>query len=129
MKTIFYIAKWEFSTRFKTKAFLFSTFVLPLVFSLMVTLPVYFITYDEQVSTKLVGLINLSRQNVTNTLQEQLDQNYKLPNSSPEYIVLPVSVESSPEYRTAFEELQDVSMRRDSITNAYNDIKEKSEKK
>jgi ABC-2 type transport system permease protein len=128
MKTIFYIAKWEFSTRFKTKAFLFSTFILPLVFSLMVTLPVYFLTYDEQVSTKLVGLINLSRQNVTNTLQEHLDQNYKLPNNSPEYIVLPVSVESSPEYRTAYEELQDVSMRRDSITNAYNDIKEKRAK-
>jgi ABC-2 type transport system permease protein len=125
MKTIFYIAKWEFGTRFKTKSFLFSTFILPLVFSLMVTLPVYFITYDEQVSTKLIGLINLSRHNITNTLQEHLDQNYKLPSGTPEYIVLPVSVESSYEYQQAYEELQNVSVRRDSITNAYNDIKAK----
>ncbi len=125
MITIFYIAKWEFVTRFKTKAFLFSTFILPLVFSLMITLPVYFMTYDEQVSTKLIGLINLSKQKITNTLQEHLDQNYKIPNGSPEYIVLPVSVESSPLYRQAAEELQEVSMRRDSITFAYDEIKAK----
>jgi ABC-2 type transport system permease protein len=125
MKTIIYIAKWEFITRFKTKSFLFSTFILPLVFALTITLPVYFLTYDEQVSTKLIGLINLSNKNITNTLQEHLDQNYQLQNGSPEYIVLPVSVESSPEYRRAVEELREVAMRRDSITNAYNDIKAK----
>ncbi len=125
MRTIFYIAKWEFITRFKTKSFLFSTFILPLVFALMITLPVYFITYEEQVSTKLIGLINLSKKDITNTLQDHLDQNYKIANGSPEYIVLPVSVESSPAYRRAVEELQEVAMRRDSITITYNDIKAK----
>ena len=72
MKIILYIAKWEFITRFKTKSFLFSTFILPLVFALMITLPAYFLTYDEQVSTKLIGLINLS--NKIAVYSEKTDQ-------------------------------------------------------
>ena len=96
IKTIFYISRWEFTTRFRTKSFLFSTFILPLVFSILITLPVYFITYDEQVSTKLIGFINLSKTRMVDTLQRHLNQNYTLENGSPEYIVLPVSVENSP---------------------------------
>lgn len=122
-KTIFYIARWEFSTRFRTKSFLFSTFVLPLVFSILITLPVYFITYDEQVSTKLIGFINLSTTRVVDTLQRYLNKNYILQNGSPEYIVLPVSVENSPSYRDALSELMEVESRKDSITTAYNRIK------
>jgi len=125
MKTIFYIARWEFTTRFKTKSFIFSTFILPVVFALMITLPVYLITYDEQVSTKLIGLINLSKKNISNTLQEHLNQNYTLTNGSPEYIVLPVSVEGSPEYQRAYGELREVAAQRDSITEWYNEVKQK----
>ena len=123
MKTIFYIAKWEFLTRFKTKSFIFSTFILPFVFALMITLPVYLVTYDQQVSTKLVGLINLSDTQITSILQEHLDQHYTLANGSPEYIILPVSVENSADYRLARDELLEVAFRRDSITASYNRIK------
>jgi ABC-2 type transport system permease protein len=122
-KNIFYIARWEFSTRFRTKSFLFSTFVLPLVFSILITLPVYFITYDEPVSTKLIGFINLSTTRVVDTLQRHLNKNYTLQNGSPEYIVLPVSVENSPSYHNALSELMEVESRKDSITSAYNRIK------
>lgn len=123
MKTIYYIAKWEFLTRFRTKSFLFSTFILPFVFALMITLPVYLLTYDQQVSTKLVGLINLADIQVTSTLQEHLDRHYTLPNGSPEYIILPISVENSSDYRKAYDEMMEVSFRRDSITSAYNQVK------
>jgi ABC-2 type transport system permease protein len=123
IKTIFYISRWEFTTRFRTKSFLFSTFILPLVFSILITLPVYFITYDEQVSTKLIGFINLSKTRMVDTLQRHLNQNYTLENGSPEYIVLPVSVENSPDYRRALSELMEVEARKDSITGEYNRIK------
>ncbi len=122
-KTIYYISRWEFITRFRTKSFLFSTFILPFVFSVLITLPVYFITYDEQVSTKLIGFINLAKTRVVDTLQRHLNQNYTLENGSPEYIVLPVSVENSPLYREALSELMEVESRKDSITSEYIRIK------
>ena len=123
MRTIFFIARWEFLTRFRTRSFLFATFILPVVFSLLITLPVYLITYNQDVSTKLIGLINLSDDLFSNKLQSHFNKNYRLSNGSPEYIVLPISVESSPVYKQAFIELQQVNSRKDSITNLYNDIK------
>jgi ABC-type Na+ efflux pump permease subunit len=88
MRNIFYIARWEFSSRFKTRSFLFSTFILPILFSLLITLPVYLITYEDTVSTKLIGLINNDDNDLLEKLQNHLNQNYKLDSGSPEYIIL-----------------------------------------
>ena len=123
MITIFHIAYWEFITRFKTKSFLFSTFVLPLVFSLLITLPIYFTTYEKEISTKLVGLVNFSENNLTENLQQFLNKSYKLKNGSPQYIILPVSVENSVPYKKALVELQVMGLKKDSITAAFNKIR------
>jgi ABC-2 type transport system permease protein len=123
MRNIFYIAKWEFLTRFKTRSFLFSTFILPLVFSLLITLPAYFLTYEQKVSTKLIGLVNLSDIRIAEKLQQRLSETYKLKNGSPEYIILPVSVENNPNYKSALVELKQIEARRDSISRAYDEIK------
>jgi hypothetical protein len=125
MITIFHIAYWEFITRFKTKSFLFSTFILPVVFSLLITLPIYFMTYEKEISTKLVGLVNFSGINITKDLQHYLNKNYILKNGSPQYIILPVSVENSIPYNTSLVELQDVVLKMDSITAAFNKIRAK----
>jgi len=123
MKNFFRIALWEFSTRFKSKSFLFSTFVLPVLFSLLITLPVLFISIDTEVSTKLFGIINLADQSFTKTLQAYLDNNYRLKNGSPEYVIYPLSVDNTQNYKQAHYELEQVESRRDSITNAYNEVK------
>ncbi len=123
MKTIFYIARWEFITRFKTRSFLFSTFILPVFYSLLITLPVYFMTYEESVSTKLIGIINLDIDDLPEKLQNHLNKNYKLKSGSPEYIILPISVENSPVYKAAFDEFQEVSDQLDSLVASYNDLK------
>ena len=128
MKTIFYIARWEFTTRFKTRSFLFSTFLLPVLFSLLITLPVYFITYEESVSTKLIGIINLGDDDLPEKLQNHLNNNYQLKSGSPEYIILPVSVENSTRYRQSYNEYQIVSRQFDSLTIVYNDLKAMREK-
>jgi ABC-2 type transport system permease protein len=128
MKNIFYIARWEFSSRFKTRSFLFSTFILPIVFSLLITAPVYLITYEDTVSTKLIGLINNDENDLLEKLQNHLNQKYKLESGSPEYIILPISVESSPIYIGAYNEYMSTSRQLDSLEIAYNDLKVLREK-
>ena len=127
MKNIFYIARWEFISRFKTRSFLFSTFILPILFSLLITLPVYFITYEETVSTKLVGIINLEENDLLEKLQNYLNSNYRLPSGSPEYIIMPISVSNSPKYRQALKDFESVKRQLDSLTTTYNDIKSQRE--
>ena len=68
MRNFFRIAKWEYSTHFKSRSFLFSTFVLPVLFSLLITLPVLFISLESEVSTKLYGIINMADKSYTEKL-------------------------------------------------------------
>ena len=128
MRNIFYIARWEFLTRFKTRSFLFSTFILPILFSLLITLPVFFITYEETISTKLIGIINLNKEDLFDKLQNHLNSNYQLEAGSPEYVTLPISVESSLSYKAAYNDFQEVSRQLDSLAAAYSGLKNKRER-
>lgn len=123
MRNIFHIARWEFTSRFRTRSFLFSTFILPILFSLLITLPVYFITYEETVSTKLIGLINHDEDDLLEKFQNHLNMNYTLKSGSPEYVILPISVENSPEYKTAYREFTEVRFQLDSLQTAYDNLK------
>jgi len=128
MKNFFRIARWEYSTRFKSRSFLFSTFVLPVLFSLLITLPVLFISFESEVSTKLFGVINLADKSFTMSLQTYLDDNYRLKNGSPEYVIYPISVDNVPIHKQAYNELAEVVARRDSISNSLATIKSKRAK-
>ncbi len=123
MKNFFRIAQWEYSTRFKSRSFLFSTFVLPVLFSLLITLPVLFLSFESDVSTKLFGIINMADKSYAETLQSFLNTNYRLKNGSPKYVIYPVSVDNAPLYKMAYDELSEVNSRKDSISNAYKEIK------
>lgn len=123
MRNFFRIAKWEYSTRFKSRSFLFSTFILPILFSLLITLPVLFISLESDVSTKLYGIINMADESFTDKLQQFLNKNFRLKNNSPEYVIYPISVDNSPLYKTAYDEYMEVQSLKDSTTKAYNDIK------
>jgi ABC-2 type transport system permease protein len=124
MKNIFHIACWEFNTRIKSKTFIFSTFILPIMFVLFIILPVLIISYDSDVVTKLIGIINLNNRNdIVEGIQSNLNRNYRLEDYSPEYIILPISVENSIKYKNAMAMLSKVDARKDSITKAYDDIK------
>jgi len=123
MRNFFRIAKWEYSTRFKSRSFLFSTFILPILFSLLITLPVLFISIDTEVSTKLYGIINMADESYTEKLQQFLNKNYRVKNNSPEYVIYPISVDNSPIYKQAFDEFREVESIKDSITIAYNEVK------
>ncbi len=123
MKKFFRIARWEYSTRFKSRSFLFSTFILPVLFSLLITLPVLFISFESEVSTKLFGIINMANESYTKILQTFLNDNYRLKNGSPEYVIYPISVDNSPVFKKAYDEVVEVKARKDSITNAYDEVK------
>ena len=71
----------------------------------------------------MIGFINLSKTRMVDTLQRHLNQNYTLENGSPEYIILPISVDNSPSYREAMAEYMEVESRKDSVTAEYNRIK------
>ncbi len=123
MKNLFRIARWEFVKRLKSRSFMFNTLVSPFLFVIILFIPIYFFQYSAEVSTKLIGAIDLSGQNIASELQNELNKNYRLENNTPEYMVLKISASNSDAYLKMVKELRNIRLKRDSIFTLYNNIK------
>jgi len=123
MKNIFRIAQWEFRTRFRSRSFIFNTLISPFLFAAVLMLPLYLFQNQPQVSTKLVGIIDLSGENITAELQEELNRNYRLEDRSPEYMILRVSVDNSRAYQEMYRDYQNVKAQLDSVDALHENIK------
>jgi ABC-2 type transport system permease protein len=123
MKNILRIASWEFKTKLKSKSFLLSTFVTPVIFLVVMTLPTYFIGYQQEVSAKLIGIIDLSGNNLTGDLQKELNRYYRLNNKTPEYMVYKISTAHSNVYNQMLSQYKAIESKRDSIHLGYAQIK------
>jgi len=124
MKNLFRIARWEFLTRFRSRSFIFNTFISPFLFTAVITLPLFFFQYQPEVSIKLIGIIDLTNDNLARDLQKELNRYYRLNNTSPEYMILNVSVSSSKLYKEKLGFYNEIESRRDSINLLYNQIKD-----
>jgi len=118
------IARWEFMTRIHSRSFLFNTFIAPLLFASILYLPVFVLQYEPAISTKLIGIIDLSGESMEKELQNELNRFYRLKNQAREYMALKVSVSNSKSYTEMTKEYNSILARRDSVTNIYNMIKE-----
>ncbi len=125
MKNIFRIARWEFRTRVRSRSFFFNTFISPFLFAAILMLPLYLFQYQPQVSTKLIGVIDLSRENISRELQNEMNRNYRLDNRSPEYMILNVSVDNSRAYQRMNNEFKTVQAQLDSTDELYEAIKDR----
>jgi len=123
MKNLLRIARWEFRTRIRARSFLFNTFISPLLFTAIITLPIFFFQYQPEVSTKLIGLIDLSGEDIEKELQNDLNNAYRLVNGSPEYMILQVSLRGSKIYNAKLQEQVEIKSRRDSISVLYEEVK------
>lgn len=123
MKNLFRIASWEFRTRLRSRSFFFNTFVSPFLFAAILMLPLYLFHHQPQVSTKLVGVIDLSGENITQELQNELNRYYRLENRSPEYMIIGVTVDNSPSYRQLKNEYSGIQSQLDSVDALYEQIK------
>lgn len=125
MNGIFRIARWEFKTRFKSRSFFFNTFISPVLIISVFLLPIYFFTYQPEVSVKLVGIIDLSEErNVGPELLRELNKQYRLDNNLSEYEILNVSIKDSRPYQVMLEEYNRIKSELDSVSDLHNSIKQ-----
>jgi ABC-2 type transport system permease protein len=123
MFNLFRIARWEFVTRMKSRSFLVNTFIAPLIFASILYLPVFIMQYQPEISTKLIGIIDLSGKGMEKEVQDELNRFYRLRNQTREYMALKISVSNSKAYAEMDKEYSQILARRDSVGNIYNQIK------
>ena len=85
MTQIIKIAKWEYLNRVKTKLFIITTLLLPVLFALISILPTWLATLDPEKTSK-IGLIYGSKQTaLINDFKILVQNQYKTKNGMPEF--------------------------------------------
>ncbi len=128
MKNIFRIARWEFINRIRTRSFLFNTFITPVFFTLILSIPIYLVNYKDNVSVKLIAVIDLTEdRTMYNELSTEINRYMGIENRYSEYEIAQIRVTNSPIYRTMQDEYNYLQFELDSISNLHNTIKDQRE--
>jgi ABC-type Na+ efflux pump permease subunit len=122
LKNIYHITVWEFSARFKSRSFIFLTFLLPFMVLVFFAFPLQSRKGEKQDAVKLLGLINLHEVQLVEQIQNHINQNYLLDSGSPAYIFMPVSLNESKLFIQMYQEYQNIAARKDSVTALYNQV-------
>ena len=106
MKKILTIARWEFLEKVKTKAFIISLVITPLIIIMFSILPTL-LTQKEDLRTKLIGVVDTSGIYFYK-LADELEQ-YKLDDFQPNYILLNLADDKKPLKQLKVEADKDVT--------------------
>jgi ABC-2 type transport system permease protein len=93
MKKKLAIAKWEFLEKVKTKAFLISLILTPVIMVVFAVVPSLLASKPDEQSV-VIGIIDETN-SMVEPLAQRLDEKYKLPSGEPNYIVRNLTSEGS----------------------------------
>ncbi|MBI2620066.1 MAG: ABC transporter permease [Ignavibacteriales bacterium] len=85
------VAKWEFLEKIKSKAFLISLILLPVIMVLFSVLPGFLVSRAEEKAT-IVGVVDETGL-IAGPLAKRLDEKYKLPDGGPTYVLRNLAAE------------------------------------
>jgi ABC-2 type transport system permease protein len=81
----FQVAAWEFSEKIKSKAFIISLVIMPIIMILFGVLPGLLVSRPDADAT-VVGIID-ETDSIIGPLARRLDEKYKLPDGQPNYVI------------------------------------------
>ncbi len=91
------VARWEYVEKIKSKAFIISLFLMPVIMVGMGVVPTLLAARPDS-ETKVIGIIDRSGEMVA-PLERLLAERYRLPDGQPNYLLRPISPGAMPELR------------------------------
>jgi ABC-2 type transport system permease protein len=110
MKKAFAVARWEYLEKIKSKAFLISLFLMPIIMIVMGVLPSLLASKADS-EPRVIGVIDETDQ-IYQHLADRVVELYKLPNGQPNYILRRIDIATDTE---AAKELADEMVLNDEI--------------
>jgi len=96
---MFQVARWEYIEKIKSKAFLISLIIMPIIMIGMGVVPSLLMSRPDTESI-VIGIIDQSGE-ISKQLDKELMDKYKLPNGQPNYVLQAIPFESSNDLTTA----------------------------
>ncbi len=116
---------WEFVRHFKSRSFLFSTFISPVIFAVIILVPTLYLDDPAATRIRVVGCVEFES---TGYCQEIRQRFLGSASNSPDFGRLqfvPVRLDTSDRMKRQFEFLLNRQVRLDSLEDAYNTVKER----
>ncbi len=89
MNKTFVVARWEYLEKVRSKAFIISLFLMPIIIALTSILP-GLLAGKEDESTKVIGIVDATSDHIGETLTARMER-YRLSNGNPNYLIRPLA--------------------------------------
>ena len=93
------VAIWEFSEKVKSKAFIISLVIMPVIMILFGVIPSLLISRPDESAT-IIGIIDETG-SIVDPLAKRMDEKYKLPDGQPNYVIRNLDVQGTIEKKKA----------------------------
>lgn len=124
MIRIFTIAAWEFMKYLKSRSFIMTTFVSPILLAGIIIIPSFFYQESRLSKPQIIGVVEIDSTNFHAILSKRLNDSLNV-GSSPEIILRKIEADTSNELAEYFSKRSRLGFEKDSLDDAYNQIKER----
>lgn len=125
MKLFWIISSWEFIRHFKSRSFLLSTFISPIIFAAIMLIPTLYVGDSRVDQLRIIGCVELETTGICNEIRQRLiELNYENPSQAFLQMVT-VRPDTSSLMKNYFQKLTRAKEQLDSLDNKYILIKER----
>jgi len=125
MRQFLIITWWEFVRHFKSRSFLLSTFISPLIFALIVFLPTLYLEDSSADQIRLVGCVSFDSTQICRDIQQRFNEISIASSSVPVIDLVLVRTDTSQLMKQRFTGLKILKTELDSLDDAYNTVRER----
>jgi ABC-2 type transport system permease protein len=125
MKQFLIVTWWEFLRHFKSRSFILSTFVSPIIFGVVVFVTNFYIQDSSIEELRFVGCVEFDTSGVCQNLQQRLTEISIASGTLPVIDLITVTPDTSSPIKKRFEEVAQLKAELDSLEDTYNIIKER----
>ncbi len=125
MRQLWVIISWEFFRHFKSRSFLIATFISPLIFSLIILIPSFFLSDTGNQVPRIIGCVELDSTRICEKIKSRLDDLFFFTNQVPTVHLVKIEGDTTDYLRAQFQKVARLKTELDSLENVYNTIKER----
>lgn len=126
MRRFWVIAGWEFKRYLRSRSFLLSTFISPIIFAGLIFIPAMYYENSQTSQDQVIGCVEFDTTSYCQLISERLTGNIDLRDgNAPRILLEPIVPDTTAQLRDDFRNLLVAQHRLDSLDEAYNKVKER----
>lgn len=125
MRPFLIITFWEFFRHFKSRSFLLSTFISPLLFAGIILLPALFLENPSDEQPRIIGCVEFDSTGICREIINRFKEMNVHRSGTPNILLKLIEPDTTAPFKERFTRLAELKLQLDSLNDAYHKIKER----